>query len=124
MVWKGKPHWNGKTVDVNLDDFFMVFAYGVMPFILLLENCEDKFLPVFSTDDKLREFMEKNGKTVGVDTPSSRSQMPMNSVIRYGSRACVSCLIPDSLTNITPNGSRSSKTRTACGSILTRKGIN
>jgi hypothetical protein len=67
MVWKGKTHWKGKTVDVNLDDFFMVFAYGVMPFLLLLENCEDKFLPVFSTADKLRDFMEKNGKTVGCE---------------------------------------------------------
>lgn len=57
MTWQGKPRWNGKLADVNITG--SLFAYSRMgPVLLVLENCDDLFIPLFSDDEALHHHME------------------------------------------------------------------
>jgi hypothetical protein len=66
MAWRGKPKWNGKEVTIELEGCVLPFAFGIVPFMISIENCEDMFLPIFSEKDDLDKFMNDVGKKAGV----------------------------------------------------------
>jgi len=54
----GEPTWNGKVVEgIDLTTMVLPFVNGA-PFCLLLEGCEDQFLPVFKDVIELRKVMD------------------------------------------------------------------
>ena len=60
MSFGRKPHWNGKTHNVDLNKCLLPFMMG-QPLFLQLENCDDYFLPVFTTPENLHDALTKMG---------------------------------------------------------------
>lgn len=68
MAWRGRPKWNGNSVKVELEGCLLPFAFGIMPFITMIENCEDQFLPIFNEKDDLDNFMNIVARKSGVSS--------------------------------------------------------
>lgn len=64
-MWTEKPKWNGKTADVVLSSCLLPAVDG-QPFLLQVEHCDDFFLPVFSSIEKLNTVMSHIKKKIGV----------------------------------------------------------
>ena len=91
MAWRGKPKWNGKEVKVDLENCLLVFVYNLFPFLLHLEYCKDRFLPIFSSEDMLRSFMREHGDKMIDNCPWSIKKIDgqkefMDSVLDQGVR--------------------------------------
>jgi hypothetical protein len=50
------PTWNGKSRIVTLEGVLIPWL-GLQPQLVQVDDCDDFFLPLFSTEEKLREFM-------------------------------------------------------------------
>jgi len=50
------PKWNGKSKTVKLAGTLLPWL-GVQPQLVQVDDCDDFFLPLFSTEEKLRAFM-------------------------------------------------------------------
>jgi hypothetical protein len=52
-----KPHWDGKTTyDIDPKGWVVPVLNG-LPYMILLHNCEDAFMPVFSSHDLLMKHL-------------------------------------------------------------------
>ena len=52
--WKGEPKWNGTPLkDINIEGCVFAIHPSQGPLLLLIDNCEDYFLPIFSNTEKL-----------------------------------------------------------------------
>lgn len=54
---KGQPKWNGVEKDIRVNGCFMPFNEQLGPVLMLLNDCDDYFCSIFSTEEKLRDHM-------------------------------------------------------------------
>jgi len=62
-VWTGPPKWNGVERPVDLKGLVFPFDPTFGPLLVLLNGCEDFFIPMFSKVEDLRSYisyMEEN----------------------------------------------------------------
>jgi len=59
MPWQGKPKWNGKIADIDLNKCLIPWHAVYGPCLVLLEGCGDNepFMPIFPTPEKLQAHM-------------------------------------------------------------------
>lgn len=57
MTWTGKPRWNGNVVDLDLNGCLFAFNENLGPICVLLDYCDDYFIPVFKTKDNLERHI-------------------------------------------------------------------
>ena len=53
-----KPKWNGKILDVDLKGVLIPWHQFFGPILVLLDDCEDYFLPLFKTPENLHAHMK------------------------------------------------------------------
>lgn len=54
----GPPKWNGVEKDFELKGCLFAYDEQLGPILVLIENCNDFFCPIFSTEEKLRDHMK------------------------------------------------------------------
>ncbi len=75
--WVGRPRWNGKIADVDLNECLIPFVQG-QPFLVLLEDCDDWFLPIFTSPEMLGAVTMKIMVKTGLVDPATVNEVPFD----------------------------------------------
>lgn len=72
MPWDGKPKWDGKYVEFGpIEGKLFPVIMGNIPFIIQIEGSNDYFFMIFSTEEKLRDTVDKFTLKLGNKTAYS-----------------------------------------------------
>ena len=84
MPWEGKPKWSGEYAKFGdvVGKLFPVVMNE--PFLIAIEGCNDLFFMLFSTEEKLKETVEKFLAKLGQpDLPYSTGRVLQTDMIDY-----------------------------------------
>lgn len=52
-----KPRWTGKIAELNVRGYVFLYVQFQGPLLVQINGCEDYFLPIFSTPEKLHDHV-------------------------------------------------------------------